>query len=48
MLHKIPEYLVRTDREDSCDKLTFLGERKAGLQELWNELGENSAGVQTM
>jgi hypothetical protein len=48
MLHKIPEYLVRTDCEDSCDKLRFLGERKAGLQEMWNELGENSAGVQTM
>jgi hypothetical protein len=25
-----------------------LGEQKAGLQELWNELGENFAGVQTM
>jgi hypothetical protein len=48
MLHKIPKYLVRTDREDCCDKLRFLGERKADLQELWNELGENSAGVQTM
>jgi hypothetical protein len=48
MLHKIPEYLVRTDREGCCNKLRFLGERKAGLQELWNELGENSAGVQTM
>jgi hypothetical protein len=33
MLHKIPKYLVRTDREDCCDKLRFLGERKAGLQE---------------
>jgi hypothetical protein len=48
ILHKIPEYLVRTDREGCCDKLRFLGERKAGLQELWNELEENSAGVQTM
>jgi hypothetical protein len=48
MLHKIPEYLVQTDREGCCDKLRFLGERKAGLKELWNELGENYAGVQTM
>jgi hypothetical protein len=48
MLHKIPEYLVRTDHEGCCDKLRFLGEQKAGLQELWNELGEKSAGVQTM
>jgi hypothetical protein len=48
MLHKIPEYLVQTDREGCCDKLRFMGERKAGLQELWNELGESSAGVQTM
>jgi hypothetical protein len=48
MLHKIPEYLVRTDREDCCNKLKFLGEQKAGLQELWNELGKDSAGVQTM
>jgi hypothetical protein len=48
MLHKIPEYPVQTDREGCCDKLRFLGERKAGLQELWNELGENSAVVQTM
>jgi hypothetical protein len=29
MLHKIPEYLVRTDREGCCDKLRFLGEQKA-------------------
>jgi hypothetical protein len=48
MLHKIPEYLVQTDREDCCNKLRFLKERKAGLQELWNGLGENFAGVQTM
>jgi hypothetical protein len=49
MLHKIPiNYLVRTDCEDCCKKLRFLGERKAGLQELWDTLGQNSAGVQTM
>jgi DNA anti-recombination protein RmuC len=48
MLHKIPDYLVRTDCEDCCNKLRFLGERKAGLQELWDTLGQNSAGVQTM
>jgi hypothetical protein len=46
MLHKIPEYLVQTDREGCCDKLRFMGERKADLQELWNELGDTSAGVQ--
>jgi intracellular sulfur oxidation DsrE/DsrF family protein len=48
MLHKIPDYLVRTDYEGCCNKLRFLGERKAGFQELWNILGQNSAGVQTM
>jgi hypothetical protein len=31
MLHKIPEYLVRTDREGCCNKLRFLGEQKGGL-----------------
>jgi hypothetical protein len=37
MLHKIPEYLVQTDCEDCCNKLRFMGERKAGLQELCRE-----------
>jgi hypothetical protein len=48
LLHKLPEYLVRTGCEDCCNKLRFMGERKSGFQELWNILGENSAGVQTM
>jgi hypothetical protein len=43
-----PEYLVQTDCEDCCNKLRFMGERKAGLQKLWNILGENSAGEQAM
>jgi hypothetical protein len=38
----------QTHCEDCCDKLRFLGKEKAGLQELWNELGKRSAGVQTM
>jgi hypothetical protein len=39
MLHKIPEYLVRTDCEDCCNKLKFMGERKAGLHELLEPIG---------
>jgi hypothetical protein len=45
---KIPDYLVLTDCEDCCNKLRFLRLRKAGLQELWDTLGQNSAGMQTM
>jgi hypothetical protein len=39
MLHKIPEYLVQTDCEDCCDKLRFLGGRKAGLQAAVERIG---------
>jgi hypothetical protein len=48
LLHKLPKYPVRTGCEDCCDKLRFMGKRKAGFQEMWITFGENSAGVQTM
>jgi hypothetical protein len=48
MLHKIPNCLVQIDRKDYCNQLRIQGERKAGLQELWNTSEEYSAGLQTM
>jgi hypothetical protein len=49
MLHKIPEYLVQTKCMDCCEGLDHMGERQAGLQELWNVIAKtNSAGVQTL
>jgi hypothetical protein len=47
LLHKLPTYLVQTDCEDCCNKIRFMGERKAGLQELWNILREHYS-VQTL
>jgi hypothetical protein len=49
MLHKIPEYLVQTNCMDYCEGLDHMGERQAGLQELWDIIAKtNPAGVQTL
>jgi hypothetical protein len=49
MLHKIPEYLVQTNCMDYCEGLDHMGERQAGLQELWDIIVKiNPAGVQTL
>jgi hypothetical protein len=49
MLYKIPEYLVRTNCKDYGDKIRFMGERKAGIEELWDLMGGiDSASVQTL
>jgi hypothetical protein len=49
MLHKIPDYLIRSDVEDCGSKLRYMGKRMAGIQELWNLMGgDNCAGVQTL
>jgi hypothetical protein len=49
MLHKILEYLVQTNCMDCCKGLDHLGERQAGLQELWDIIGKtNPQGVQTL
>jgi hypothetical protein len=49
MLHKIPEYLVQTNCMDYCEGLYHMGERQAGLQELWDIIAKtNPAGVQTL
>jgi hypothetical protein len=49
MLHKIPEYLLRTDSEGCAEKVTFVGPQVAGLRELWELMGGlDSAGTQTL
>jgi hypothetical protein len=49
MLHKIQEYLVQTNCMDYCEGLDHMGERQAGLQELWDIIAKtNPAGVQTL
>jgi hypothetical protein len=49
MLHKIPEYLVQNKCMDCCEGLDHIGERQAGLQELWDIIAKtNPAGVQTL
>jgi hypothetical protein len=49
MLHKIPEYLVQINCMDCCEGLDHMGERQAGLQELWDIIAKtNHAGVQTL
>jgi hypothetical protein len=49
LLHKIPEYLVQTNYMDCCEGYDYMGERQAGLQELWDIITKtNSAGVQTL
>jgi hypothetical protein len=49
LLHKTPEYLVQTNCMDCCEGLDILGERQAGLQELWDIIAKtNLAGVQTL
>jgi hypothetical protein len=49
LLHKIPEYLVQANCMDCCDGLDFMGERQAGLQELWDIIAKtNLAGVQML
>jgi hypothetical protein len=35
-LHKIPEHLLQTNCGHRCDGLEFMGERQAGLLELWD------------
>jgi hypothetical protein len=49
LLHKILEYLVQTNCMDCCEGLDYMGERQAGLQELWDIIAKtNPAGVQTL
>jgi hypothetical protein len=49
MLHKIPEYLLRTDSEGCAERVNFMGPQLAGLRELWELMaGFNSAGTQTL
>jgi hypothetical protein len=49
MLHKMPEYLVQTNCMECREGLDHMGERQAGLQELWDIIAKtNPAGVQTL
>jgi hypothetical protein len=49
MLHKFPKYLVQTNCMGCCEGLDHMGERQAGLQELWDIIAKtNSADVQTL
>jgi hypothetical protein len=49
LLHKIPEYLLRTNSEGCAEGVMFTGFRLAGIRELWELMGgDQSAGVQTM
>jgi hypothetical protein len=49
LLHKIPEYLLRTNSESCAEGVMFTGFKLAGIRELWELMGGNqSAGVQTM
>ena len=49
ILHKLPEYLLRTDSQDTAFESKFMGERVAGLRELWDLMGGvKCAGVQTL
>jgi hypothetical protein len=49
MLHKIPEYLLRTNSKGCAEKVNFMGPQLAGLKELWELMGGfNFAGTQTL
>jgi hypothetical protein len=48
LLHKTPEYLVQTKCMDCCEGFDYMGERQAGLQELWKIIATtNPTCVQT-
>jgi hypothetical protein len=49
LLHKIPEYLLRTNSEGCAEGVVFTGFKLAGIRELWELMGgDQSAGVRTM
>jgi hypothetical protein len=49
MLHKIPDFLLKTDADGCAESCCFLGERVAGMRELWELMGGlKCAGAQTL
>jgi hypothetical protein len=49
MLHKIPDFLLKTDADECAESCSFLGERVAGMRELWEVMGGlQCAGAQTL
>jgi hypothetical protein len=49
MLHKIHDFLLKTDADGCAESCSFLGERVAGMRELWEVMGGlKCAGVQTL
>jgi hypothetical protein len=49
LLHKIPEYLIRTNSEGCAQSVSFTGPQLAGLTKLWELMGRlNSAGMHTL
>jgi hypothetical protein len=49
LLHKIPEYLIRTNSKVCAESVSFTVPQLAGLRELWELMeGLNSAGTQTL
>jgi hypothetical protein len=49
LLHKIPEYLLRTNSEGCAEGVMFTRFKLAGIRELWELMGgDQCAGVQTM
>jgi hypothetical protein len=45
LLHKIPEYIIRTNSEGCAESVNFTEPQLAGLRELWDLYGDSNLQV---